>query len=121
MKILIVEDNDLQRKLLEDVMTNEGFIVTSVPSGDEAVKMLGIGNFDLIISDLNMPYMDGYELAKIVKGNEKKRHIPFLLYSAKFPPSDEILELAKRHGVDRYVMKAGTQGIVNEVLDYLKQ
>lgn len=120
MKILIVEDNDLQRKLLEEVMVNEGFVVTSVESGDEAVKMLGIGHFDLIISDLNMPRMDGYTLAKIVKGDEKKKHIPFLLYSAKHPPDEETLELAKRYGVDKYVMKAGVYGIVNEVIDYLK-
>jgi len=118
--MLIVEDNELQRKLLEENFKQKGFKTMSASNGQQALKMMGDFEFSLIISDVNMPKISGFELAKLIRHGEKKRHIPFLLYSSKFPPDDEDLELARNSGVDSYVMKAGVQGIVSEVLDFLR-
>ena len=120
MKILIVEDDELQRKLLQAQLGQKGFAIIAVEDGAEAIRVLSEYDFSLIVSDVNMPGIDGFELAKIVKGSDNRKHIPFLLYSSKTPPSDYDLEMAKRFGVDKYVMKAGTQGIVNEILEFLK-
>lgn len=123
MKILIVEDNELQRKLLEEQFKQMGFTTFAVEDGKQALEALstiGATEFNLIVSDVNMPGIGGFELAKIVKRGNKKWNIPFLLYSSGNTPNEEDLELARRYGVDKYVLQSGVHGIVNEVIDYLK-
>lgn len=123
MKILIVEDNELQRKLLEEQFKQMGFTTLAVEDGKQALEVLGaIGatDFDLIISDVNMPGIGGFELAKLVKREKKKWDIPFLLYSSGSTPSEDDIELARRYGVDKYVLQSGVYGIVKEVIEYLK-
>lgn len=123
MKILIVEDNELQRKLLEEQFKQMGFTTLAVEDGKQALEVLsavGATDFDLIISDVNMPGIGGFELAKLVKREKKKWDIPFLLYSSGSTPSEEDIELARRYGVDKYVLQSGVYGIVKEVIEYLK-
>lgn len=117
-KILIVEDNELQSSLLKEIMEMEGFEAVIAEDGIYALEALEKERFDLIVSDVNMPRMDGYELAKKVKS--KNETTPFILYSAKHPPEIEYLELAKQYGIDKYVEKAGVQGILDEVMYFLK-
>lgn len=120
-KILIVEDNELQSKLLNDIFTAEGYETFIAADGMQALDLLKNHKVDLITSDVNMPRMDGFTLALTVKSKEGLKHIPFILYSSRHPPEDTELELAARYGVDRYVHKAGTQGIREEVLNFLKE
>lgn len=121
MKILIVEDNELQSKLLNDIFQGEGYETVIAADGMEALEVLKSQHIDLITSDVNMPRMDGFTLALKVKSKEDIKHIPFILYSSRHPPEDTELELASKYGVDRYVQKAGTQGIKEEVLKFLKE
>lgn len=121
MKILIVEDNELQSKLLNDIFKSEGYETVIAANGIEALEVLDTQKVDLITSDVNMPRMDGFTLALKVKSKETIKHIPFILYSSRHPPEETELELANRYGVDRYVQKAGTQGIKEEVLKFLNR
>jgi len=116
-KVLIVEDNELQAKLLNLMLQDEGFIIVVASGGVEALKILKDVNFDLIVSDVNMPEMDGYSLARNVKSTLKKS-IPFLIYSS-VPLDKEEIELSAGD-IDRYIVKAGVQGIKDEIMQYLK-
>ncbi len=117
MKILIVEDNELQGHLLCEMMKIEGFEVILARDGVEALNILGQHEFDLVVSDISMPNMDGYTLAKNVKEKITKTP-PFLLYSSR-PLDQEEKDLAAKYGIDGYIERAGVQGIKDEVMNYL--
>lgn len=80
-KILIVEDDSELLQLFSRVLTREGFITFSAKDGKEALNILNKEYVDLIISDIMMPNMDGYELTRAVR--EAENNIPILLITAK--------------------------------------
>lgn len=103
MKILSVDDNPENRYLLESVLHN-GFQVTSVNNGVEALEKLRQEPFDLILADILMPQMDGFELCRQVKHSEALRRIPFVFYTATYTEKkDEELGLAL--GASRFIIK----------------
>jgi len=118
MKILIVEDNELQRKLLEELLKADGFEIIVADSGITALEILKTYTPELIVSDIVMPLMDGFEFAKIIKSGEYKT-IPFLIYSSRYPPDDDDVELAYIYGIDRYLNAVGMQGVKDEVMHFL--
>lgn len=63
-RILLAEDEDAMRAYLERALTNAGYEVSAVERGTDAVPLLETGNFDLLLSDIVMPEMDGIELAQ---------------------------------------------------------
>ncbi len=67
--IVIVEDNDLLSKVLEYRMEKDGFQVEVFNNGEEAIEFLSSNSFDLLITDLYMPFMNGSELIKYVRDN----------------------------------------------------
>lgn len=120
MKILVVEDNEFKRNSLRDLLMSEGIGVIVAENGREALIILKDFGFDLIVSDIVMPLMDGFTLAKEVKASKDKA-TPFLIYSSRYPPEDEDIELARWHGVDHYIHAVGIPGVKDEVINYLKQ
>ncbi len=79
-RILVVDDEVNMRALFKKILSKEGYQVETVSSGDEAVKLLEKDRFDLVVSDLKMPGMDGFELLKKVK--EISPQPPFILLTA---------------------------------------
>ncbi|WP_053180089.1 response regulator transcription factor [Sunxiuqinia dokdonensis] len=67
--VVIVEDNDLLSKVLEYRMEKDGFQVEVFNNGEEAIEFLSSNSFDLLITDLYMPFMNGSELIKYVRNN----------------------------------------------------
>ncbi len=108
-KILVVEDDKELCQLFCRVLTREGYLAFSASDGEEALKILDREYIDLIISDIMMPNMDGYELTKAVR--EAENNIPILLITAK----DSFDDMRKGFalGTDDYMVKPVN---VNELL-----
>ena len=80
-KILIAEDDSELSQLFARVLTKNGYAVTSVQDGRQALRAMETDYFDLIISDIIMPVMDGYELVRAIR--ESGNQIPVLMITAK--------------------------------------
>ena len=92
-KILIVDDLELNRILLEEIIGRMGCHSVLAESGEEALRIVGESLPDLILSDISMPGMDGYELCRILKGNKRTGNIPVIFISANDEPEDIVTGL----------------------------
>jgi len=80
--VLVVDDSRFDRKLTSNALREAGFRVITAEDGDRARELLRDVTPDLILSDLNMPNLDGFKLCKVVHSSEKMRNIPFVIMSA---------------------------------------
>jgi len=104
MKILIVDDNEDARIILKETLESNGYSVKDASNGKEALKSAKESPPDMIISDILMPVMDGFQLCREVMADEILRDIPFVFYTATY--TDETDEdLAMKFGADRFIRK----------------
>jgi DNA-binding response OmpR family regulator len=101
-KILIVEDN-LELLMLMQQLLKAYYHVYLARDGEEAFEIVHKNNIDLIISDVMMPKMNGLELTLKIKEDEKLKHLPIILLTAKTQEEDE--QLALEAGADDYIIK----------------
>ncbi len=104
MKILVVDDNTENLLLLELWLKKSGYAVVSTANGAEALKKLHTEEFNLIISDILMPEMDGFQLCKNVNSDDKLHSIPFVFYTASYTDKQDE-ELALKLGAARFIRK----------------
>ncbi len=104
MKILIVDDTVDNLLLIERLLHKHGHEVTSALNGLEALEELKKTSYDLIISDILMPTMDGFQLCRHCKTDEILQKIPFVFYTATYT-AEEDEGLAKSLGADRFLLK----------------
>ena len=104
MKILVVDDKEENCYLLETLLTGNGFVTATATNGKQALKLLRSGRVDLIISDILMPVMDGFQLCRECKGDEELKDIPFVFYTATYTNRRD-KEFALNLGADRYIRK----------------
>ena len=100
-KILIAEDDRELRQLFQHVLTKNGYSVVGVSNGEEALHALDTSYYDLIISDIMMPKMDGYELVRALR--EAGMTIPVMMITAKDAFDD--MRLGFLSGSDDYMVK----------------
>jgi signal transduction histidine kinase len=81
-RILIVDDESKNRKLLEVMLAPEGFVFLTAVSGEEALAIVAVQSPDLILLDVMMPDMDGYEVAARIKANIGSKNIPIIMLTA---------------------------------------
>ena len=87
--VLIVEDNQNDRKLLRMILERRGVTVLEATNGQQALQVLADHTPDLVVSDALMPVMDGFQLLKKLQEDERLREIPFIYYSASYTGQKE--------------------------------
>ncbi len=106
-KILIVDDFATMRRIMKNILKQLGFSnVSEADDGTTALEELKKNNYDLIISDWNMPKMTGLELLKIVRADDIYKEVPFLMVTAE-AQKQNVIE-AVQAGVSNYVVKPFT-------------
>ena len=81
-QILIIDDVEINRAILEEIIEDMGCCPVMAESGEQALKLLHKVHPQLILTDISMPGMNGYELCKILKSNKRTRNIPVIFISA---------------------------------------
>src|SRR3954468_12956349 len=102
-KILFVDDEEQIRRLLSSFLTRRGYLVKTAVDGQEALRMLESERPDLVITDVNMPNVDGVELTRRLRAHPRYGTMPIIMLSAKVQ-TDEILA-GYAEGADEYVPK----------------
>jgi len=101
--ILIVDDEEDILELIRHTLSKEGYTVTGAETGETALKYAIEKPFDMILLDLMLPGLDGLEVAKRLKGNDRTRHIPIIMLTAKGEEADVVTGLEL--GADDYITK----------------
>jgi len=116
MKILVVDDFSTMRRIIKNLLRDLGFTNThEADDGNTALPMLQTGNFDFLITDWNMPGMQGIDLLKAVRADDKLKTIPVLMVTAE-SKREQIIEAAQA-GVNGYIVKPFTAATLNEKLE----
>ena len=120
MKIMIVDDCQTTRKLLGHYLKSRGYSVVFAENGLDALEKLGADSVNLVMTDLNMPYMDGMELIKTLRADPSMSDIPILMVTTE---NDEIeREKAFSTGANGYLVKPVTGDVISEnIKEIMKQ
>jgi len=102
-KILLVEDNELNRDMLSRRLERKGYSVAMAVDGQQGVEMAASEAPDLILMDMSLPVLDGWEATRRIKIDERTRHIPIIALTAHAMQGDE--EKAKEAGCNDYDTK----------------
>jgi DNA-binding response OmpR family regulator len=86
-RILVVDDDKNTRKYMEAVLTAKNYIVLTAQNGEEALELMDKEHVDLVVLDIMMPHMDGYEFTKALR--DSNNNLPILMVSAKQLPKDK--------------------------------
>jgi DNA-binding response OmpR family regulator len=102
-KILIIEDDRDIVEMLDYNLKEEGYDTISALNGEEGIALAGNERPDLIILDIMLPIMDGFEVCRTLKKDDRVAHIPIIILSAKSQETDKVVGLEL--GADDYVTK----------------
>ncbi|MBI5418025.1 hybrid sensor histidine kinase/response regulator [Candidatus Poribacteria bacterium] len=103
--ILVVDDSLTTRELEKTIIENAGFNVDIATNGKDALDKVTKGKYDLIVSDVDMPLMDGFTLTRTLKESQEYKNIPVIIVSAK--KSDEYKKKGIDAGAEAYIVKSG--------------
>jgi len=116
MKVLIVDDFSTMRRIIKNLLRDLGFTNTfEADDGNTALPMLKKGDFEFVVTDWNMPVMQGIDLLKEIRKDPQLKHLPVLMVTAE-AKREQIIEAAQA-GVNGYIVKPFTAGTLKEKLD----
>lgn len=101
--ILVIEDQEDNRRIVRDLVTSVGYELVEATSGEEGVAMVETNAPDLILMDIQLPGIDGYETTRRIKANPAFQHIPIIAVTSYALSGDE--RKAREAGCDDYVTK----------------
>jgi len=120
MKILTVDDFSTMRRIIKSMLRQLGYNnLVEAEDGTAALSLLQREKVDFVISDWNMPHMNGLDLLKAIRADENLKPIPFLLVTAE--ALKEYVVEAVKAGVDNYVVKPFTAETLKEKIDTIFQ
>jgi two-component system chemotaxis sensor kinase CheA len=109
--VLLVDDSAFFRNMLMPVLKAAGYAVTAVAGAHEALALLKQGRaFDVLVTDIDMPGMDGFALAEAVRGEPRFQDMPVIALSSIGSP--EAIERGRRAGFHDYVAKFDRQSLI---------
>lgn len=115
-KVLVVDDFSTMRRIVKNLLRDLGFTnIQEADDGSTALPMLQGGDFDFVVTDWNMPGMQGIDLLKAIRADPKLSHIPVLLITAE--AKKEQIIMAAQAGVNGYIVKPFTAGTLKTKLD----
>ena len=94
MRILVVEDQEDNRRIVRDLLSSAGYEVIEATTGDEGVAVAKAETPDLILMDIQLPGIDGYEAARQIKANPANQHIPIIAVTSYALSGDETTAIA---------------------------
>ncbi|WP_241644863.1 chemotaxis response regulator CheY [Rosenbergiella metrosideri] len=116
LNFLVVDDFTTMRRIVRNLLKELGFTnVDEAEDGQDALNKLQAGNFDFVISDWNMPNMDGLALLKTLRAEERFANLPVLMVTAE--AKKENIIAAAQAGASGYVVKPFTAAILEEKLN----
>jgi DNA-binding response OmpR family regulator len=119
-KILVVDDEVDLVETIRFPLEMEGFNVLISYNGEDALNQARKENPDLILLDLMLPKLDGYKICRLLKFDEKYKHIPILMLTAKTQEKDKLL--GKETGADEYITKPfDIDELIKKVKAYLNK
>ena len=120
LKFLVVDDFSTMRRIVRGLLKEMGCNhVDEAEDGSVALQMLRANKYDFVVSDINMPNMNGFDLLKAVKADAALRHIPVLMVTAEARKEDIVL--AAQSGAAGYVVKPFTKATLEEKLQKVLQ
>jgi two-component system cell cycle response regulator DivK len=118
MRILVVEDQADNRRILRDLLNSGGYEILEAVTGDEAVTLAAMHHPDLILIDIQLPGIDGYEATRRIKADPALRDIPIIAVTSYALSGDDAQALAA--GCDAYVAKPfSPRALLAKVREYL--
>jgi len=113
-RVLLVDDSPFFRNMLKPLLVTAGYQVTTAERADEALHMRESGsNFDIILSDIEMPDMDGFKFASEIRSDERWQDTPLVALSAHSSAKDK--QKGTDAGFDDYVSKSDREGLLNSL------
>jgi CheY-like chemotaxis protein len=116
--ILVIDDNAANLKLVCDILECEGYRVDRAADAEAALVKVNASRFDLVLTDVGLPGMDGLALTRILKANEVTRRVPVIAVTAFAMKGDD--QRAIKAGCDGYITKPiDTRRLVKQIEGYL--
>jgi DNA-binding response OmpR family regulator len=113
-KLLLADDSITIQKVVELVLADEGFEIKAVNNGEEALHVIRSFKPDIVLADIDMPKINGYQLCEKIKTHSETKDIPVILLSGAFEPVDE--DLVKQVKADGYIIKPfESQELLNKI------
>ena len=118
-RILVVEDHEENRRIIHDLLTSAGFEMIEALTGEDGVRAAEAERPDLILMDIQLPGLDGYEATRRIKANPALRPIPIIAVTSYALSGDEVK--AREAGCDDYVTKPFSPlALLAKVREHLK-
>jgi len=119
-KVLVVDDFPTMRRIVKNLLKQLGFEnIDEAENGEDALRKLKSGDYGLVVSDWNMPVMEGLDLLKHIRNDPQLKDIPFLMVTAE-AEKEKVIEAIKA-GVDNYIVKPFTGEVLKEKLEKIAQ
>jgi two-component system, chemotaxis family, chemotaxis protein CheY len=118
LRFLVVDDFSTMRRIVRNLLKESGFSeADEAEDGVVALQKLRSSNFDFVVTDINMPNMNGFQLLTEMKQDEKLKHIPVLMVTAEARKEDIVM--AAQQGAAGYIVKPFTKATLEEKLVHI--